>query len=146
MSTMSTPRRTVPFNDHVGIEVVPSPLGTARTQLPDRPELKNHFETAHGGALFTAGEVAAGTVMVQLLGADILRLRAITRKAGIEYKKAARGVITAEAVAALTREEILAELDKRDRLTVPIMVALTDSSGVEVAHMQVEWFVGNPKG
>jgi acyl-coenzyme A thioesterase PaaI-like protein len=145
MSTLSTPRRTVPFNDHVGIEVVPAPPGAARTQIPDRHELKNHFETVHGGALFTAGEVAAGTAMLQLLGADILRLRAITRKASIEYRKPARGVITAEAVAALSREEILAELAKSEKLTVRISVTLTDASAVEVARMEVEWFVGNPK-
>ena len=58
-----------------------------RACIPDSLELRNHFGTVHGGMLFSVGEVAAASGMVRLLGADIGRLRAITRRATIDYLK-----------------------------------------------------------
>jgi acyl-coenzyme A thioesterase PaaI-like protein len=138
-------RPVVPFNRHVQVESLDAPPGMGRTQIPDIIELRNHFGTVHGSALFTVGEVAAGAAMTRLLGTELGRLRAITREANIKYLKPARGVINAEACVGLDCGEILRKVDADDSVSVPIRVELKDSSGAVIAEMAVTWFVGKPK-
>jgi len=70
----------VPFHMHARIRVLEAPAGQGCAEIPDLAELKNHLGTVHGGMLFALGEVAAATAVTHLLGADIARLRAITRQ------------------------------------------------------------------
>jgi acyl-coenzyme A thioesterase PaaI-like protein len=138
--------RIVPFHDHAHIEMLNAPAGEGRARIPDLPELTNHLGTVHGGMLFAVGEVAAASAMTRLLGADILHLRAITRKASISYLKPARGVISGESRVEMTRDEIMVALELLHSINVPISVTLIDPAGVTVATLAVEFFVGRPKG
>jgi hypothetical protein len=95
--------------------------------------------------LFAVGEVTAASAMTRLLGSDILRVRAITRKATIEYLKPARGIISGEGQVGMTRDEVIVALELKPSISVPIAVILTDAAGVVVARLAVEWFVGRPK-
>jgi len=139
------PRNLVPFHGHAQIEMLDAPLGTGRARIPDIVELRNHLGTVHGGMLFSVGEVTAASAMVRLLGADIARIRAITRKATIDYLKPARGVISGEGRVGMSRDKIFLALELQPSVNVPISVELTDAAGVVVARLNVEWFVGRPK-
>lgn len=139
------PRPTVPFHEHARIEIPDAPVGQGRARIPDWAELRNHFDTVHAAMLFAVGEVAAGSAMSRLLGADLKRVRAITSKATIEYLKPARGAIEGEGTVAMTRDEIIFGLELMPKLTVPIEVTLHDAAGVAVARLSVEWFVGRLK-
>ena len=147
MSLSQTSRSgvVVPFHDHAGIEILDAPAGLGAARIPDRAELTNHFGTVHGGMLFAVGEVAAASAMTQLLGADIARLRAITRKGAIEYLKPARGAISGAATVGVSAADIAASLTRAPSMNAPVAVDLTDATGTVVARLNIEWFVGLPK-
>ncbi len=139
------PRTVVPFHDHAQIEILDAPKGMGAACIPDAPELRNHLGTVHGGMLFALGEVAAASCMTRLLGADIGRLRAITRRGAIEYLKPARGAISGAAATGMSAAGIAASLSRFPSVDVPIQVELTDAAGMVVARLGVDWFVGAPK-
>jgi hypothetical protein len=91
------------------------------------------------------GEVAAASGMMRLLGPDISRLRAITRRGAIEYLKPARGAISGAATIGMSAADIAASLSRSPSVDVPIQVELTDAAGIVVARLGVDWFVGVPK-
>jgi acyl-coenzyme A thioesterase PaaI-like protein len=107
--------------------------------------LRNHFGTIHGGMLFAVGEVAAASGMIRLLGPDVARLRAITRRGAIDYLKPARGAISGAATIGMSAADIAASLARSASISVPVTVDLTVAAGAVVARLDVEWFVGNPK-
>jgi acyl-coenzyme A thioesterase PaaI-like protein len=133
---------TVPFHALSGIEILDAEPGFGRARIPDRPDLRNHFGTVHGGALFSVGEVAAASGMTRLLGADLSRLRAITRRGAIDYLKPARGAISGAAIIGMSAADIAASLSRSDSLSVPVSVELADDAGLVVARLNVDWFVG----
>ena len=120
-------------------------MGLGRARIPDALELKNHLGTVHGGMLFAVGEVTAAAAMTRLLGPDIARLRAITRRGSIEYLKPARGAISGAAIIGMSAADITASLARSPSVNVPITLELSDDAGVVVAKLQVEWFIGNPR-
>ncbi|MGD2132917.1 MAG: YiiD C-terminal domain-containing protein [Maricaulaceae bacterium] len=146
MNAAPSKRPTVPFHEHTQIEFFDVPPGHGRIRAPAIRELTNHLGTVHGGMLFAIGEIAAANGMVRMLGADIQKVRAITRRGSIEYLKPARGAITGDAQVSMTTAQIMAALETEPSINVPIAVSLTDEAGVEVATLAIEWFVGRPKG
>ncbi|MDP3739741.1 MAG: DUF4442 domain-containing protein [Hyphomonadaceae bacterium] len=139
------PRPLVPFHDHAQIEILDAPAGQGGSRIPAAPELTNHFGTVHGGMLFAVGEVAAASAMHRLLGPGIAKVRAITRKGTIDYLKPARGAISGAATIGMSAADIAASLTRLPSINVPVSVELTDSEGVVVARLAIEWFVGRPK-
>jgi acyl-coenzyme A thioesterase PaaI-like protein len=83
--------QAIPFNGHLGLEVVAVSEGSGSVRLPDDPNLLNHVGSQHAGALFTAGEAASGAAFV---GAFLERMGEITplaKSASIDYRKVAKG-------------------------------------------------------
>lgn len=138
-------RRVSPFHDRIGLEIHEAAPGEGVTRLPDEVHLRNFLGTVHGGALFSVGEVAAGSCVSRLLGPDATRLTALAREMSIRFLKPARGAVTARAVAGRTREEILAALEVKPSTSVPLEIELTDADGVVVARLQADWYVGLPR-
>ena len=138
-------RPIVPFNRHAFVETVEASIGKGKTRIPDVVELTNHFGTVHGSALFTVGEVAAGSAMTRLLASDLENLRAITQEASIKYLKTPRGSIEADATIEFDKTTIMNRISSGDRISVPIHVELRDSNGLLVATMSVNWFVSQRK-
>ena len=56
--------QAIPYNRHVGLEVLEVGDGTAIVRLPEADVLKNHVGSQHAGALFSAGEAASGGAFV----------------------------------------------------------------------------------
>lgn len=141
----SLPPRVSPFHDRIGLEIHDADTGHGVTRLPDDGGLHNFLGTVHGGALFSVGEVAAGTCMTRLMGPDAARLTLLAREMSIRFLKPARGAITARATAERTRDEILAALELKPSTSVPLEIELTDDSGLVVARLQADWYVGLPR-
>ena len=144
IASSPAPRR-IPFHDHAQIEIVDAPAGQGRARIPAIPELTNHFGTVHGGMLFAVGEVAAASGVVRLLGPDISRLRAVTRRGSIDYLKPARGAISGAATVGMSAADIAASLSRARSVDVPVAVELTDEAGAVVARLSVEMFVAAPR-
>ncbi|MDQ2727327.1 MAG: DUF4442 domain-containing protein [Actinomycetota bacterium] len=131
----------VPFNTHLGIEVIDIGPGTAVTRLPDDPRLLNHVGTQHAAALFAVAEAASGAAVVGMFGDELRAATPLARKAEISYRRPAIGPITASA--SIT-EDVGAVVDKfkaTGRASFDVAVQLTDENDKRVAEMAVAWLV-----
>jgi acyl-coenzyme A thioesterase PaaI-like protein len=133
--------QAIPFNGHLGLEVVAVSEGNGSVRLPDDPNLLNHVGSQHAGALFSAGEAASGAAFV---GSFLERMGDITplaKSASIDYRKIAKGPIVATGALSEDKAALLDRLDADGRVEFTIDVSLRDADDVEVATMTVDWHV-----
>ena len=133
--------QAIPFNGHVGLDLVEVGDGRGVVRLPDAPELKNHVGSQHAGALFSAGEFASGGAFVGAFAEHMGSMTPLARSAEIDYRKIAKGDITATATLTEDKQALLGRLDTDGRVEFPIGVELTDADGQVVAAMTVHWHV-----
>lgn len=133
--------QAIPFNGHLGLEVVDVGEGSGSVRLPDDERLRNHVGSQHAGGLFSAAEAASGAAFV---GAFMERMGEITplaKSAQISYLKLAKGPILATATLGEDKASLLERLDADGRVEFPVSVSLTDPDGTEVATVTVDWHV-----
>ncbi len=133
--------QAIPFNKHLGLEVVAVADGSGSVRLPDDPRLLNHVGSQHAGGLFSAAEAASGAAFV---GAFVERMGEITplaKSASIDYRKLAKGPIVATGTLSEEKAALLDRLDADGRVEFTIDVSLKDADDVEVATMTVAWHV-----
>jgi acyl-coenzyme A thioesterase PaaI-like protein len=99
--------------------------------MADRRVVRNHLNSIHAVALVNLAEVVGGLAMLTGLPPD---MRGIVTGLSIEYKKKARGRLTAESTVPPLESSVDTELD--------ILSAVRDSAGDVVAEMRVRWRVG----
>ena len=133
--------QAIPFNNHVGLELLEVGQGHGVVRLPDSPDLHNHVGSQHAGGLFAAGEFASGAAFTGAFVERLADIRPLARSAQIEYTKLARGAITATGRLEADVEELFGQLDSEGRVRFPIQVELTDGDGQVVATMTVDWHV-----
>jgi len=129
--------QAIPFNTHVGLEVVELAPGRGVVRLPDRAELRNHVGSQHAGALFAAGEAAAVAALVATFGERLEELRPRPEGAEITYKKIALGPILGTGVVGGTADEVLAEVEREGSARVTVDVSLVNGAGDVVAELRV---------
>ena len=84
-------QQAIPYNNHLGLEVVEVADGRGVVRLPESDSLLNHVASQHAGALFSAGEAASGAAFVGGFAEQMGSLTPLARSASIEYRKLARG-------------------------------------------------------
>ena len=132
--------QAIPFNRHVGLEILEAGPERGVVRLPEADHLKNHVGSQHAAALFAAAEAASGAAFVGAF-ADLLGdVTPLAKSAEIAYRRVARGPITATASVA-NAEALRGELRESGRLEFPVRVALRDGEGNEVAEVTVSWHV-----
>jgi acyl-coenzyme A thioesterase PaaI-like protein len=131
----------IPFNTHLGLEVVELGPGRGVVRLPDRAELRNHVGSQHAGALFAAGEAASGGAFVGAFAERLAEITPLAEGADIAYRRIARGTITATGTLSADADELLAQLDEEGAVRFTVEVDLTDGSGDTIAEMSVRWHV-----
>jgi acyl-coenzyme A thioesterase PaaI-like protein len=110
-------------------------------RLPEDPSLHNHVGSQHAGALFSAGEAASGASFVGAFAEHMAGLTPLARSAAIDYRKLARGPITATGTLAEDKAQLLERLESDAKVEFKVEVDLTDEDGALVAHMSVDWHV-----
>jgi acyl-coenzyme A thioesterase PaaI-like protein len=130
----------VPFNQHLGLEVLEVGPGAATVRLPDEQGLQNHVGTQHAAGLFAAAEAASGGAFMGTFAERLGEIRPLASGAEISYTKLARGPIEARATLA-GAEDLLATLDAEGKVVFPVEVELTDADGETVATAAVQWHV-----
>lgn len=135
----------LPFNQHLGLEVVEVGLGRGHVRLPDADPLKNHVGTQHAGALFTAGEAASGAAIAGFVAESGGAFVPLAKSARIDYLKAAAGPIDARATLRGDVEAVREQARSADRLEVDVEVDLHDRNGVRVAQLVVQWVLRKPR-
>jgi len=131
----------IPFNRHVGLEIVEVGDGHGVVRLPDTDHLKNHVGSQHAGALFAAAEAASGGAFVGAFAERMGEITPLAKSAQIDFLKLAKGPITATGTLGEDKQELLSRLDAEGRVQFPVTVSLADESGVEVATVTVHWHV-----
>ncbi|HEU4412088.1 MAG TPA: DUF4442 domain-containing protein [Polyangiaceae bacterium] len=136
---------SLPFNQHLGLDVVEAGPGVGHVRLPGSDSLKNHVGTQHAGALFTAGEAASGAAIAGLVADSGGALVPLAKSAHIDYLKAASGPIDARATVRGDIGALRARARSEDRLEIEVEVALEDGAGVRVAALVVQWVLRKPR-
>lgn len=133
-------QQAIPFNVHLGLEVLEIGPGLGVVRLPEGPHMVNHVGSQHAGGLFSAGEAASGGAFVGAFAEKMGEITPLAQSADIEYRKIARGPITATARLE-DAEGKVAELEAEGLTRFPVPVELTDAEGTVVAAMTVHWHV-----
>jgi acyl-coenzyme A thioesterase PaaI-like protein len=130
----------VPFNNHVGLEVLELEPGTATVRRPDDDHLRNHVGTQHAAGLFAAAEAASGGAFVAAFAERLAEITPLASSAEIHYARLAKGAI--DAVATLPDADgLLAQLDAEHKISFPVAVELRNGDGKTVATATVQWHV-----
>jgi acyl-coenzyme A thioesterase PaaI-like protein len=133
--------QAIPFNKHLGLEIVSVADGTGSVRLPDDPALLNHVGSQHAGGLFTAAEAASGAAFVGAFAERMGEITPLAKSAQISYLKLAKGPILATGTLTEDKAALLERLDADGRVVFTIDVSLEDESGLEVATVTVDWHV-----
>lgn len=127
--------QAIPFNVHNEVHVSEVAPGRGVAELPDAAHLQNHLGTQHGGALFAAGEAAAGAAYVGAFCDHLADIRMNAQEVHISYIRWAKGPITARSSLEQRPQEVLAQLHENGRVDLPMTCTLYDSSDRVVARM-----------
>jgi acyl-coenzyme A thioesterase PaaI-like protein len=133
--------QAIPFNKHLGLEIVEVADGSGSVRLPDDPALLNHVGTQHAGGLFTAAEAASGAAFVGAFAERLGEITPLAKSASIDYRKLAKGPILATGTLSEDKAALLDRLDADGRVEFTIDVSLEDENGLEVATVTVTWHV-----
>src|SRR3954468_24638363 len=133
--------QAIPFNTHVGLEVLEVADGEGSVRLPDAGHLHNHVGSQHAGALFSAGEAASGAAFVGAFAERMGGITPLAKSAEISYLKLAKGPITARARLDEDTAALFSRLDDDGRVEFPVNVQFHDEQGQTVAEMTVHWHV-----
>jgi acyl-coenzyme A thioesterase PaaI-like protein len=137
--------RAVPFNEHVGIEILELSEGRGVVRLPDEARLRNYTGSQQAAALFAAGEAAAVAALVATFGEQLEALRPRPDGAQITYRRIARGPITATGVLGSPAREVLDELEREGQTQVAVDVSLVNAAGDVVAELTVRRVVARER-
>lgn len=138
-------RGAVPFAGHVGIELVSVGDGEGTARLAEQPHGLNHVGTHHAGALFTLAETASGAAMAGAFAPVLMSVRPVAASARIDYRKPARGLISANARVSQEAATLLAGLESDGKVRFKVDVSLVNEAGDIVAAMEVDWHVSKPR-
>jgi acyl-coenzyme A thioesterase PaaI-like protein len=133
--------QAIPFNRHVGLVVEEVAPGRGVVTLPEGEHLHNHVGSQHAGGLFSAGEAASGGAFLGAFAEHLGGLTPLAKSASIDYRKIARGPITAVGTLDADVDALLGAIEADGRVEFPVEVEMTDGDGNVVATMTVHWHV-----
>lgn len=122
----------VPYSGALGARVESLEPGHVVLRLRERHGVRNHLNSVHALALANMGEMASGLAMTTALPPGI---RSIVTNLSIEYRKKARGLLTAES--RVTVPEVRGEDVEHD-----VVAEIRDEANEIVAVVTVRWRLG----
>lgn len=129
----------VPMVRTLGLEYVETTPQRAVLRMPDQPDFHNHLGGPHAGAMFTLGESASGAIVLAAFGDQMHRAVPLAVRAEIDYKKLAKGPVTATAELGRPIGDVVAELDAGERPEFPVKVSIQREDGGVTGEMSIIW-------
>lgn len=123
-----------PYTGSIGAVVADLGVGRARVTLADRRAVRQHLGSVHAIALCNLAELCGNLAVAYSLPDG---MRFIVAGLAIDYRKKARGTITAETTALVPRGSERRELE--------VVVVMRDPAGDEVARATLRTLVGPVK-
>lgn len=127
--------RMAPYTGSIHANVTVLRAGYAEVEMRDRRRVRNHLDCVHAIALANLAELAGNVALAYSLPDDA---RFIVSGMEIDYRKKARGTITAIGEPPVPRTSARAQYD--------VPVTLRDASGDEVARVILKSLVGPKPG
>ena len=129
---------SIPFNQFLGLTLSDDPAYLMT--LPAKGEYENHLQTVHAGALFALAEASSGLYLLREFS-EVKNTIPVVRNAEVKYKKPAVGAIFSQASLEKKKADVLATLENRRLVLIPVRVSLYDAQAVMVMEAVFEWFV-----
>jgi len=130
-----------PFNAPLRARVLLWEPTICRVRVPDRRALHNHLRGTHACALATAGETAAGLLLLRTF--PFSRYRLILKDLSITFERQARSTdLLAEAdLPREAAESVRAGLEAGEAQLVPMETRLSEPGGARLAVVRTTWQV-----
>ncbi len=130
---------SVPMARTLKLEYLETSPERVVVSLPDQSEYHNHVGGPHAGAMFTLAESASGAVTLAAFADQLSRAVPLPVHVEMDFKKLAKGVLTATAELGRPAADVVAELDRGERPEFPVKVALTRADGAVTSEMTIVW-------
>ncbi|MDT0343868.1 DUF4442 domain-containing protein [Streptomyces litchfieldiae] len=130
---------TVPMVRTLNLEYLETAADRAVLRLPDQPAYHNHLGGPHAGAMFTLAESASGAIVLAAFGDQLSRAVPLPVHAEIDFKKVAKGPVTATATLGRPAVDVIADLDAGHRPEFPVTVEIRREDGAVTGEMRVMW-------
>ncbi|RCG28468.1 DUF4442 domain-containing protein [Streptomyces diacarni] len=130
---------SVPMARTLKLEYLETSPERVIVSLPDQSEYHNHVGGPHAGAMFTLAESASGAVTLAAFADQLSRAVPLPVHVEMDFKKLAKGVLTATAELGRPVADVVAELDRGERPEFPVKVALTRADGAVTSEMTIVW-------
>lgn len=129
-----------PFNAPLRATVETWEPTRCRLRVPNRRPLHNHLRGVHACAIATAGESAAGLMLLRTF--PFSRYRLIMKDLSVAYERQARTDLVSESVQAdADVARVQAGLDRGEAQLVPLVTRITEPSGELLAVVRTTWQV-----
>jgi len=135
--------KVIPFNKPHGIKILSLEEDSVTTYIPYKKKNFNHLKGIHACAICTAGEFAAGMLLISHLPIDKYRL--IMSELKTEYHLQGRSALTAVSRFAegVTIDKLKKQLDSEDKVLTDMVTELSDSKNELIATVTTTWQLKN---
>jgi len=111
-------------------------------ELSDNEKYTNHLGTVAAAAQFSLAEFASGQWMINAFPNLATEVIPVLRKSEVKFKKPAIGRVRARAIVSEeTRNQFIAELTKRKRALVTVLIEIVNDELEIVMSGAYEWFI-----
>ncbi len=121
-------KKKVPYSSNIKPEIIAWEPGKLSLRMRERRSVRNHLRSIHAVALMNLCELTSGLCLLSSLPDNI---KGIPTKFSIDFKKKARGWISAEA-------QVVAP-EVKERISFPLTVTVRDSTSEVVCSAEVIW-------
>lgn len=135
-------RLGIPFNIPHGFNLLKVERLGVELKLPKTRLNLNHLGTIHACAMATAGELAAGILLIKNFKAS--KVRIVLKNLNVEYKRqGTKSLFASVSINSKILDTILEQLSTSQTSSAELITEITDSDAQLVAVVTSQWHIKN---